>query len=800
MKLVTETPKRLLGATALLMLLLVPPALGATATPRIEGIQIYPETGIVELSVKGLIEYSYFRLSEPERLVFDFPDVELAIDDGSNLDYRVQSLCFNELKLSQFSRDPLVSRLVICLTQPAQGIVSYSSGDERLIIQMIPSGNGSLIRPASAHFQEEKDALHLPPSTPPTSRSLDSPFEIYPTSTEVLIRFPGVDKTNLDIQQLRFPDRLHVRIFTRGREGAEKPRFELFQRGNIWNRIARQWVSYIDRFGWGVYDLTIYLYPNMTFSETTSPDGIHEVHIFPRPPELAQTSSNQSEIYEIEVSAIGSPDSTKTQQQTDLSAPPVLPEPAETNIQTASTEIQPEPNDSIFVAQAVEISAEAPQITITDHSPTQESSSRHIERQREAPREPTIQEVKDNLLEGVVQSSGALEMKVGEVAVIPVHNLVRASIGNPNVGVLNVISQNELLVTALAPGSTTILTWEEGVGHRARELHVTDATRVRENEIAQLINDPNIKVKIMMAGETPGIILEGAVATEEERERARSIAALYAGADRVTNLIEVTDPRQVMVKVRVVEIEKRALDENLSHFSAALRTDTDDISFGIITDILDPENPGGGLVDTRVRPGVVNGDAQDVVFDPIDVMLKRLESTRQARILSEPNVVAMSGHPAHFRVGGEIPYTYVNENGYTVVDFREFGIQLDILPQIDSQGNIQLEVTPIVRTPDLALAIAGIPGFRTREMKTNVQLREGETLVIGGLIQREVTKVESAVPILSQIPIIGELFKSKRFNEDETELVIFLSPYLINSQNLSSAEQLVGVNSQEILP
>ncbi len=250
----------------------------------------------------------------------------------------------------------------------------------------------------------------------------------------------------------------------------------------------------------------------------------------------------------------------------------------------------------------------------------------------------------------------------------------------------------------------------------------------------------------------------------------------------------------MLVKVRVVEVDKRALDEHLSQFSAAARTDNDDFTVGIITNLLDPANPGGGLFDSRVRPGIVNGEAQDMVFDPIDVVLNELESNREANVLSEPNVVSLSGHPAHFRVGGEIPYTYQNENGVTVVEFKEFGISVDMTPLVDSQNNIMLNVKPVVRTIDMALAIAGIPGFRTREMDTVVQLRPGETLVIGGLIQNEITKIVSEVPILSQIPILGELFRSKRFNEDKTELVIFLTPYVL--ENAASSVDLVGITPE----
>jgi pilus assembly protein CpaC len=126
-------------------------------------------------------------------------------------------------------------------------------------------------------------------------------------------------------------------------------------------------------------------------------------------------------------------------------------------------------------------------------------------------------------------------------------------------------------------------------------------------------------------------------------------------------------------------------------------------------------------------------------------------------------------------VGGEIPYTFKNENGFNVVDFREFGIELVATPQVDSQGMIQVTLNPTVRTVDFSLAVQGIPGFRTRTVTTNVQVGDEQTLVIGGLIQREVAETTAKVPILGDLPLIGSLFRSKSKQDDETELLIFLT-------------------------
>jgi len=617
-----------------------------------------------------------------------------------------------------------------------------------------------------------------------------SAFRIDSGESDTTIRFPTIDPGKLHIEQLRFPDRIHVRIFT-GDMIEERPRFEALGRGNIWNDVAKQWASYIDRDGYGIVDLTIYTYPDVGYSQYIDNTGSPEIRLFVNPPgtipePIVEVASYPEETAEpMEPIA---PEFTLEQAliENDTTTGDEIPAAEIATDESEGTTVVEESVNIIQAVETMEVIENGSLVTDSMGPVLEPVQIAEIPNTRleEAALPMTIRQ--DNLL-GNGQVMEPLYLRVGDVVVIRTQELVRASMGNPAVATLNVISQEELLLTAMAPGSTTLLTWETGRGYIAREVNVLDATGAREEHIEEVIGDPDIDVSIMMSGDTdptPGIILEGIVNTEEERIRAQMIASLYAG-ERISNLIEVTDPRQVMVKVRVVEIEKRALDEHLSQFSAAARADNDDFTIGIITDLLDPENPGGGLMDSRVRPGIVNGNVDDVIYDPIDMVLNELESNRQARVLSQPNVVSLSGHSAHFRVGGEVPYTYQNENGVTVVEFKEFGISVDMTPNVDSQRNIMLDVKPVVRTVDMALAIAGIPGFRTREMETAVQLRPGETLVIGGLIQSEVTRVVSEVPILSEIPVLGELFRSHRFNEDETELVIFLTPYLIEDPVMS---------------
>lgn len=786
-------PLRYIGTAFIFILMMAVQANGTPGNSSITGIDIRPENNEVELTVVGSIEYGYFQLSEPYRLVFDFPGALLENESGATLIEEVENAYFREVRLTQLSLDPLISRLVLYLDEPSSAVVNFNPNEDKLLIEINKGSSArtglgasssglidlfSNIQQAtgenSGQGNESTDPMDLF-IKPETIHQIDpiSFYEVSSDDSEVNLNFPGLTADNIRVTQLRFPNRLKVRIFTSTINDSISPRFNQLARGNVWNTVAKQWTSFIDRDGTGIIDLTLYTYPEVTYTQEIGINGAPEVRIFKLPEPVRITDAaieTEPEFTYVEVANYPTE------------------EPAGTGLVTVIPATETfEVIENAVLGVAIDDSSSTLIASVTNPAIGSLPAVNFPVRQ-------------SNLLNGGHRNTESedLDMSVGEVVVLRVHDIIRASMGNPVVATINVLSLDEILITALAPGTTTLLIWESDQRYTSRMVTVRETTIVHEEDIASVIGDDNISVSIIMSGDsdpTPGVVLEGTVETEEERARAEMIAGLYAG-DRITNLIEVSAPWQVLVKVRVVEVDTRALDEHLSHFSAAARTDDDSFTIGIITDLLDPENPGGGLFDTRTRPGILNGNTQDMVFDPIDAVLNELVVNRQAKILSEPNVVGLSGHPVHFRVGGEIPYTYLSDTGVNVVEFKEFGISLDMTPYVDSQRNIMLELTPIVRTVDMALAIGGIPGFRTREMTTTVQLREGETLVIGGLIQNEITEVIAEVPFLSDIPILGELFRSKRFIEDKTELVIFLTPFIID--NPRQSERLVDISPDTI--
>lgn len=328
--------------------------------------------------------------------------------------------------------------------------------------------------------------------------------------------------------------------------------------------------------------------------------------------------------------------------------------------------------------------------------------------------------------------------------------------------------------------------------------------------VKEAIGIPTIDVK----GDEKGLALMGTVSTQAEKEKALRIARFMLGLPpvppppppapsgpaimftpttgitttapnpvagvpiaptpqpQILDLIEVKGGKQIRVELQVVEINRTALRHLGIEYPALSSPDpmqAPGIVFGQI------ENPA---------TGGVSGFAQRT---PIKAVLQAMEQKNLARTLSAPSAVVLSGQEARFNVGGEIPIPVATVapgvGTTTAVEFRPFGLVLSVTPTIEPNGKINLRVNTEVSELDTTIAvnIAGalIPGTRIRKASTQVELASGETLVMSGLVQRIQQEIVNKVPFLSKIPILGELFTSRKFQQGETELAILVTPVLI---------------------
>jgi Flp pilus assembly secretin CpaC len=327
---------------------------------------------------------------------------------------------------------------------------------------------------------------------------------------------------------------------------------------------------------------------------------------------------------------------------------------------------------------------------------------------------------------------------------------------------------------------------------------VTFAQKVKD-----AIGIPTVEVQ----GDEKGLVLSGTVATQAEKERALRIARFMLGLPpvppptppttptplmvvpgvgaapmptpptgaptgaapaepRLLDLLEVKGGKQIRVELRVLEINRTALRDLGVNFPALAAPG---VAIGQI-----PNPATGG----------VTGVAQRT---PIQALVQALENRNAARTLSAPSAVVLSGQEARFNVGGEIPIPVATVapgvGTTTAVEFRPFGLVMSVLPTVEPNGKIRLTVSAEVSELDFTIAVniggAVIPGTRTRKASTQVELASQETLVMSGLVQRLTQTIINRVPLLSKIPILGELFTSRRFQQGETELAILVTPVLV---------------------
>jgi pilus assembly protein CpaC len=268
-----------------------------------------------------------------------------------------------------------------------------------------------------------------------------------------------------------------------------------------------------------------------------------------------------------------------------------------------------------------------------------------------------------------------------------------------------------------------------------------------------------------------GIYLSGEVTTDAVSKRAEKIAQAFA-PDSVTNGLAIKDSHQVMLEVRFVEASRNAIKE---------------LGIGLLTSRQGGLNPDPGdfaaatsvTTNNPVLSGILRGGIGGAV---LDARIEVLEDKGIIRTLAEPNLVAMSGETASFLAGGEIPIPIPGDLGQIAIEYRKFGVSLSFSPTVLDDEIINLKVAPEVsqldQTTAVRIAEVTVPGIKVRRANTTIELRNGQSFAIAGLLQSESSNSRSQVPWLGDIPILGALFSSTRFQQDETELVIIVTPHL----------------------
>jgi pilus assembly protein CpaC len=290
------------------------------------------------------------------------------------------------------------------------------------------------------------------------------------------------------------------------------------------------------------------------------------------------------------------------------------------------------------------------------------------------------------------------------------------------------------------------------------------------------------------------IILEGVVPNAVAADRAVQVADTYAPG-KVVNLLSIGSSQQVMLEVRFAEVKRSALQQLGLNWNVMDGNLTGDIGNGLHTNPIKGDN--GEIIGTQILHGAITDSfaiisrAFRAFGADFNVQLDALERKGVVTTLAEPTLVALSGETASFLAGGEFPVPVVqnggggggNGNTAITVEWKPFGVSLAFTPTVLADGVINMVVAPEVSSidPSASLVINNItvPGLQTRRAKSVVEMRDGESFALAGLIRKDFSDTVRQVPILGSIPIIGALFRSTGFQHEETELVIIVTPHLV---------------------
>ncbi len=357
-------------------------------------------------------------------------------------------------------------------------------------------------------------------------------------------------------------------------------------------------------------------------------------------------------------------------------------------------------------------------------------------------------------------------------------NLERISIADEGIANASVISPREILINGTGVGTTSLLVWAEGDVVRLYNIEVQADIQALQRQIDTLYPDHDIVVG--SAGNT--LIVSGTVRDPVVVRRVMELAA-NTGAQVVNNL-QAPTPEQIMLEVEIAEVNK----------SVVKRLSTD-LTF------LNPQNFGDFSSDDLIRIETLSeGLANFTILGDnagFDMFIRALKQTGEFKILAQPNLVALEGQEATFLAGGEFPYPAVQSSGAGVVtnavtvQFREFGVQLAFTPTVTNTGAVRLHVAPEVSNLDFGtgLTFAGfqVPLIRTRRVETEVELRPGQHLAIAGLLEARWQEAVDKIPVLGDIPILGVFFRSEAARQEEAELLILVTPHIIEPSDTRPA-------------
>jgi pilus assembly protein CpaC len=408
---------------------------------------------------------------------------------------------------------------------------------------------------------------------------------------------------------------------------------------------------------------------------------------------------------------------------------------------------------------------------------------------------PALVHAEKGDLENIVAEAaepGPVYITLGKAELIDVDgDIADVLVANPAIIDVMAVQSNRLYIVGLTIGDTNIIALDaNGDVIKKLDIHVKYDLKAIQAMVEDLYPDEDVKVKAVH----DQVVLTGTVSTPEVASRIADVVASYVGDlqevkgttdELINNLLNVRGEQQVMLQVKIVEASRSILKE------LGVNTDINDDN-ALSTSTLFNENTsftfgtGAGIGLSQDPTGVARflTDTGIAGIGDLQFFLRALEEENLVHVLAEPNLTAVSGQKAGFLAGGEFPVPVGRDNvGNVVVEFREFGVSLNFKPVVLSSGRISLQMNTEVSSLDfdsaVVLADLNVPGLDVRKADTTVEVQSGGSLMIAGLLQSEAVKGLAGLPGINKTPILGDLVKSDSFSRNETELVVIVTPYLV---------------------
>jgi pilus assembly protein CpaC len=389
----------------------------------------------------------------------------------------------------------------------------------------------------------------------------------------------------------------------------------------------------------------------------------------------------------------------------------------------------------------------------------------------------------------------AVNVLVGQSRVINFDRPVgRFSVSNPEIAEAVLVTPDQVLVNGKAFGQVNFIAWEQTGGQfLVFDVYVRANLSLIDSQIRALF--PKEDIRLSQANGS--VVISGSVANAATSAQVQSV--VEAANFKVVNMLTspVSGATQIQLQVRVAEVNRNKLRDYGTSFLTGGNT--------------------GGYANSGGGPSTIGdstvGDVSALLQPALNVllfnrsintlaMLKLLRQEGAFRELAEPNLIAMNGAQASFLAGGEFPVPVIQNlggsNGAITIVWKEYGVRLNFKPTIIDEDHIRLELEPEVSTIDFTNGVRFngfvVPALRTRRAKTGVELRDGQSFALAGLLDNTETKTLSRIPIVSDIPVIGALFKSKSFEKKETELMFFVTAHMVKPINSDELPNMRGMD------